>query len=78
MNINNWIPKLSESVKGIDNALYDTDLDLTIPLNNIARIIIKEMDGKIGGHQDHWRPPFCHLITSNRLTLLREAGFLLQ
>ncbi|MGG4156817.1 hypothetical protein [Bacillus muralis] len=46
MNINNWIPKLSESVKGIDNALYDTDLDLTIPLNNIARIIIKEMDGK--------------------------------
>lgn len=46
MIINNWIPILSESVKSTDNALYDTDLDITIPLNDIAKIIIKEIDGK--------------------------------
>lgn len=46
MNISNWVPVLSKSIKVKDNALYDIDLDLTIPLNSVAKVIVKEIDGK--------------------------------
>lgn len=46
MNINNWIPILSNSVQVRECTIYDKDLDLNIPLNKVADMIVKEMDGK--------------------------------